>query len=73
MARFSLLGLGPTRKSEGDLVRLAYELLDAHFDTALLAADLDVDPQWDAHLGYLRDLQRVGRETLAKASGGENE
>jgi hypothetical protein len=42
-----------------------YELLDAHGDTMRLAADLEAQPVWAAHLEYLRDLQRVGRETLA--------
>lgn len=44
---------------------LVYELLDAHTDTADLAYRLD-DPEWDAHLDYLRDLQRVAREGLAR-------
>jgi hypothetical protein len=44
-----------------------YELLDAHMDTLRMARDLDVDLAWAAHLDYLRDLQRVGRETLAHA------
>lgn len=45
---------------------LIYELLDAHSDTANLARCLDVDPDWAAHLDYLRDLQRVAREGLAR-------
>jgi hypothetical protein len=49
-------------------MRLAYELLDAHDDTARLADDFTCDARWQAHLDYLRDLQRVGRETLAQAS-----
>jgi hypothetical protein len=51
--------------SDNHLTALVYELLDAHGDTMRLAADLDVQPAWAAHLEYLRDLQRVGRETLA--------
>jgi hypothetical protein len=51
------------------LVRLAYELLDAHDDTAQLAAGLVDDAHWRIHLDYLRDLQRVGRETLARVAG----
>lgn len=47
------------------VVSLVYELLDAHNDTAELAADLESDPQWEAHLEYLRALQRKGREALA--------
>jgi hypothetical protein len=44
---------------------LVYELLDAHDDTAQMASDLELDPLWQAHLDYLRALQRKGRETLA--------
>lgn len=51
-----------------DLARLSDELLDAHLDTVLLARDLTGDPVWRAHLDYLRDLQRVGHETLALES-----
>ena len=47
------------------LTRLVYELLDAHDDTARLAAEPADELCWDAHLGYLRDLQRAGRELLA--------
>jgi hypothetical protein len=50
------------------LTLLVYELLDAHDDTARLAADLPLDWRWEVHLGYLRDLQRAGREGLAHAS-----
>jgi hypothetical protein len=46
-------------------VALVYELLDAHTDTVRLAQDLDTDQDWAAHLEYLRQLQRVGRELLA--------
>jgi hypothetical protein len=56
------------------LVELVYELLDAHEDTARIADSLghggavgtspDQEP-WAAHLDYLRQLQRVGREMLA--------
>jgi hypothetical protein len=49
-----------------ELVRWVYELLDAHRDTAWLAADLEDEPEWRAHLDYLRDLQRHGREALAR-------
>jgi hypothetical protein len=48
------------------LGRLLYELLDAHVDTITLAGSLEHDQCWAAHLDYLRDLQRVGRETLAR-------
>jgi riboflavin kinase/FMN adenylyltransferase len=50
---------------EDDLVRLVYELLDAHGDTAELAHGQAPDGLWEAHLDYLRVLQRVGRERLA--------
>jgi hypothetical protein len=50
------------------LVALSYELLDAHADTARLAADEAPDVEWYSHLAYLRDLQRVGREALARAT-----
>jgi hypothetical protein len=52
----------------GYVTELVYELLDAHVDTMRMARDLDEDPAWAAHLDYLRDLQRVGRETLARAA-----
>jgi hypothetical protein len=54
------------------LTALVYELLDAHDDTARLAAeqppgaDPSSDLRWQAHLAYLRDLQRVGRGMLAR-------
>jgi hypothetical protein len=51
-----------------DVTELVYELLDAHLDTMRMARDLDGDPVWAAHLDYLRDLQRVGREALASGS-----
>ena len=50
---------------------LVYELLDAHDDTVGLASELEGDPRWDVHLAYLRDLQRVGRETLARLAVAE--
>jgi hypothetical protein len=46
-------------------VPLVYELLDAHSDTTRLAHVLEPDPEWAAHLEYLRQLQRIGRELLA--------
>jgi hypothetical protein len=53
------------------LAELAYELLDAHADTAQLADGLSCDPSWAAHLDYLRALQRAGRELLARAAAQE--
>jgi hypothetical protein len=50
------------------LAALAYELLDAHADTAQLADGLPHDLAWAAHLDYLRALQRTGRETLARTA-----
>jgi hypothetical protein len=51
------------------LMELVYEMLDAHDDTACLAAEeFAYDERWQAHLAYLRDLQRVGREMLAQAA-----
>jgi len=50
------------------LVALTYELLDAHADTARLVRDDAGDAEWQNHLAYLRDLQRVGREALARAA-----
>jgi hypothetical protein len=50
------------------LVDLAYELLDAHADTARLATDQADEGEWQNHLAYLRDLQRAGREVLAQAT-----
>jgi hypothetical protein len=55
-------------RSDEDLVGLVYELLDAHDDTARLAGELAVDESWQVHLDYLRDLQRVARESLARAT-----
>jgi hypothetical protein len=50
------------------LAELAYELLDAHADTAQLVDGLPYDPSWAAHLDYLRALQRKGREMLARTA-----
>jgi hypothetical protein len=66
---------GPIAAPQAEyLTDLVYELLDAHEDTARLFAKLDADgplagldgdPGLEAHLEYLRRLQRVGREALA--------
>ena len=58
-----LTGAGPVDY----LASLVYELLDAHQDTARLAEGPADEEGWAAHLDYLRDLQRVGRERLARA------
>jgi hypothetical protein len=57
--------------AERDLAALAYELLDAHVDTAQLTDGLITDPSWAAHLDYLRALQRKGREMLARTTAKE--
>lgn len=49
-----------------EMAGLVYELLDAHADTVVLADDFVYEGRWRAHVDYLRDLQRVGRETLAR-------
>ena len=54
------------------LTRLVYELLDAHDDTARIANGQHLDPRWQAHLSYLRDLQRVARGLLARAGHQED-
>jgi hypothetical protein len=61
----------PGAEAGGSLAELAYELLDAHTDTAQLVNGLPYDPSWAAHLDYLRALQRKGREVLARAASGE--
>jgi hypothetical protein len=50
------------------LMALSYELLDAHADTQQLAGAVATEAEWESHLDYLRDLQRVGREALARAA-----
>ena len=53
------------------LTLVVYELLDAHDDTVRLGEGLEGDLRWRAHLDYLRGLQRVGREALARGTAGE--
>jgi hypothetical protein len=55
-------------QTPASLHELVYELLDAHEDTARLARGLEDDLEWNVHLHYLRDLQRVGREALARTA-----
>jgi hypothetical protein len=57
--------VSPAAEQAERLARLVYELLDAHADTARLVHGRSTDFQWRAHLHYLRDLQRIGREILA--------
>lgn len=57
----------PAQATLPGLIALTYELLDAHADTARLAGEEASGAEWHHHLAYLTDLQRVGRETLARA------
>jgi hypothetical protein len=59
-------GAATTGRTASVQISLIYELLDAHDDTARLASGLQADPGWRKHLDYLRDLQRVGREMVAR-------
>jgi len=61
----------PDAEAATGLALLAYELLDAHADTAQLADCLAYDSSWAAHLDYLRALQRKGREMLARTESCE--
>src|SRR5919112_1163502 len=61
----------PDAEAGAGLAELAYELLDAHTDTAQLVDGLRYDPSWAAHLDYLRALQREGREMLARIAAEE--
>ena len=58
----------PDAEAGAGLAELAYELLDAHADTAQLVDSLPYDPSRAAHLDYLRALQRKGREMLARTA-----
>jgi hypothetical protein len=58
----------PDAEAGAGLAELAYELLDAHTDTAQFVDALPYDPSWAAHLDYLRALQRKGREMLARTA-----
>ena len=59
---------GRDHRPDADLAELAYELLDAHIDTAQMVDRLPYDPSRAAHLDYLRALQRKGREMLARTA-----
>lgn len=64
-----MLSQSPSNSTSlAELTALIYELLDAHDDTARMVVDLEPDLLWEAHLDYLRALQRRGREVLAAAS-----
>jgi hypothetical protein len=58
----------PDAEAGAGLAELAYELLDAHTDTAQFVDRVPYDPSWAAHLDYLRALQRKGRDMLARAA-----
>jgi hypothetical protein len=58
----------PAPEHVAELTGLVYELLDAHSDTERLGHEPTTSLQWRAHLHYLRDLQRIGREILARAT-----
>jgi hypothetical protein len=57
----------PAAERSEHLLGLVYELLDALTDTDQLAGEPSTPSQWRTHLLYLRDLQRTGREILARA------
>jgi hypothetical protein len=65
--RYHRRSIAPFQGACEPLTRLVYELLDAPDDTVRIALGQDLDPHWQAHLGYLRDLQRVAREVLGQA------
>jgi hypothetical protein len=58
----------PDAEAGAGLAELAYELLDAHTDTAQVVDGLPYDPSSAAHLDDLRALQRKGLETLARTA-----
>jgi hypothetical protein len=49
-----------------ELRQLLSELIDAHLDTVELATRVATDAAWSAHIAYIRDLQRLAQETLAR-------
>jgi hypothetical protein len=59
----------PTADRAEQLAHLVYELLDAHADTDRLVRGASTELRWQAHLHYLRDLQRTGREILSRGVG----
>jgi hypothetical protein len=75
--RMGPMDVQPTTRTaqqvEPTLLSLVYELLDAHQDTVRLGAARAEDPLWQAHEHYLRDLQRVSREALARITSGAGE
>jgi hypothetical protein len=63
--RLEMLHARRRREASEQLTLLVEELLGALDDAARLAADTCVDWRWQVQLGYLRDLERLGHETLA--------
>jgi hypothetical protein len=55
-----------TAVTAAEVQSLVYELLDAHADTIAIGAELAGALRWQAHLDYLRALQRGAREILAR-------
>ncbi len=53
-------------QAHSGLAVLVHELLDAHAETARLMDESAPAEAWDAHLDYLRGLQRVSRALLAR-------
>jgi hypothetical protein len=49
-----------------ELEQLVHELLDAHEDTVRLATGPAAPIEWQIHLDYVRALQRVAYESLAR-------
>jgi hypothetical protein len=68
MSRLHLPAFSPAADRAEQLARLVYELLDAHADTDRLVRGASTELLWQAHLDYLRDLQRTGREILAEGT-----
>lgn len=63
--RASSRDVAPTVQIDPGVANLISELLDAHLDTFALVRETESSPAWDAHLDYLRALQRIGRAALA--------
>jgi hypothetical protein len=62
-----------TRAQLDDAIVFIYELLDAHYDTIRVASEQPPNAMWEAHLEYLRALQRTGRELLARITVAERD
>jgi hypothetical protein len=61
-------GVAPTVQIEPGVASLISELLDAHLDTVALVRETEASTAWNAHLDYLRALQRIGRAALAHST-----